>query len=262
MEEWKWFVSDCKVHGWKWFVSVYRVQGWKWFVSVWRIQGWKWFVSDWRVPSSQHSPSQDGTWGCVNVAVTLPGVSDGIQEKSTAASCGLILLLFICSLQSPKSCSKRGISFLAVQSNYGRCCGSECSPYCHSSQSGEGGVFGGGKKESWNNVLQLLFLGRCIGQHWLQGRLWSFPRFDLSLVRELQPRSRHWGGHWLQVHPRGAGRRHPCLTRHSTLASLLQLQGKTSTATSHGPRNMISPCPSEGVWLLFQRMTRTDVALC
>lgn len=74
-------------------------------------------MRDWRVPGSQHSPSRDVTLGCVNgvvaPAVTLPSVSDGsIQGKSTAAPHGLILLLFICSLQSPWSCSKRGVSFL------------------------------------------------------------------------------------------------------------------------------------------------------
>lgn len=110
-------------------------------------------MSDWRVPCSQHSPSQDVTWGCANGAaahaVTLRGVRDvSIQEKSTAVSHGLILLLFFCSLQSPWSCSKRGVSILAVKSNYGRCHGSEavCTAIAH--MSGEGGIFGGGEKES------------------------------------------------------------------------------------------------------------------
>lgn len=98
-------------------------------------------MSGWRVPGSQHSPSQDVTWGCVNgavaPAVTLPSVSDGrIQGKSTSVSHGLIPLVFICSLQSPWSYSRRGVSFLAVKSNLGRCSGSECSLYCHSSYKG------------------------------------------------------------------------------------------------------------------------------
>lgn len=132
-----------------------------------------------------------------------------------------------------------------------------CAAMAHTS--GEGRCIGG-RKGSRNSVLELLFLGRCIGEHCLQGNLWSLPHLDTSLMRKLQPWSR-----WRWVHaagPRRAGRKHPCLIGHSTLTSLLQLEGKTSTSTSHGPRNMISPCPSEGIWLLFQRMTWTDVALC